>query len=89
MGSDLRDRQVGNLLSQTLQAAVFLDPSFHLLDEIQRHVDGAGFPFLFEYEVMARVLLSPLAAATGAPAARGWPFAIFSAIAPSRLPSPD
>lgn len=68
MGPDLGDGQLRDFPSETLEPTVFLYPSFHLLDEIQGHVDGTGLALLLVSDVVAGVLLPPLATATGATA---------------------
>ena len=73
MGPDQGQRQLGELVDESFETAVFLSPLFDLGEEIHRDVGGVGFALDLPGQVMARVLVAAGAAAAGiaASAAKG------------------
>jgi hypothetical protein len=71
MRPDAGDSQLGYLLAQPSESAMFLDPCVHLLQEFHGHIDGARLALVFVGYVMAGVLMSALAATSGTTALLG------------------
>src|SRR2546429_7992413 len=69
MGLDLGQHQLGDVLGELFQAAVFASPYLDFFEQSQRDIDGAGFAFLFRGEVIGGVALALLAMAARATAA--------------------
>jgi len=65
MGLDQRQGELGDLVDELFEAAVFLSPLFDLGDQIHGHVSGVGFSFELPGEIVARVLLALGTAAVG------------------------
>jgi hypothetical protein len=65
MGLDQRQGQLGDLVDQLFEAAVFLSPLFDLGYQIHRDVGGVGLGFDLPGEVMAQVLLASGTATVG------------------------
>ena len=65
MGPDEGQGQLGDLLNQLFEAAVFLSPLFDLGDEVDRDVSGVGFGFDFPGKIVAQVLLASSTVAVG------------------------
>ncbi len=65
MGLDQRQGELGDLVDELFEAAVFLSPLFDLGDEIHGHVSGVGFGFDLPGQIMAQVLLASGTAAVG------------------------
>jgi hypothetical protein len=65
MGLDQSQGELGDLVDELFEAAVFLSPLFDLGNQIHRDVGGVGFGFDLPGEVMAQVLLASGAAAVG------------------------
>jgi hypothetical protein len=65
MALDEGQGQLGDLVDELFEAAVFLSPLSGLGHQIHRDVGGMGFAFELPGEVMARVLETAGAAAAG------------------------
>jgi hypothetical protein len=65
MGLDQSQGQLGYLPDQLFEPTVFLSPLFDLGQQIHRNVSGMGFGFDLPGQVVAWVLLTSGAAATG------------------------
>jgi hypothetical protein len=65
MGLDQRQGELGDLVDELFEAAVFLSPLFDLGDQIHGHVSGVGFGFDLPGQIMAQVLLASGTAAVG------------------------
>ena len=57
--------ELGDLVDELFEAAVFLSPLFGLGHQIHRDVNGMGFGFDLPSEIMAQVLLASGTAAVG------------------------
>ena len=65
MGLDEGQGELGDLVNQLFEAAVFLSPLFDLGNQIHRDVNGMGFGFELPGEVVAQVLLASGTATVG------------------------
>jgi hypothetical protein len=65
MGLNQGQGELGDLVNQLFETAVFLSPLFDLGKQIHRDVNGMGFGFDLPGEVMAGVLLASGTAAVG------------------------
>src|SRR4051812_39377422 len=65
MSADERQGELGDLVGEEFESAMFLSPLFDLGDEIHRNVNGVGFAFELPGEVMAQMLLASGATAVG------------------------
>jgi len=65
MGPNERQGQLGDVVDELFETAVFLSPLPDLGNQIDRDVSGVGFGFDFPGEIVARVLLAPGTAAVG------------------------
>ncbi len=65
MGLDQRQGELGDLVDELFEAAVFLSPLFDLGDEIHRDVSGVGLGLDLPGEVVTQMLLAAGAAAMG------------------------
>jgi hypothetical protein len=50
--------QLGNLLEETFDATIFLDPSSYLLDEVDRHIDGVALPAIVVGQLKGAMLVA-------------------------------
>jgi hypothetical protein len=65
MSLNERQGQLGDLVNEMFEAAVFLSPLFDLGKQIHRDVNGMGFAFDLPSEVMAGMLSASGTAAVG------------------------
>ena len=65
MGLDQRQGELGDLVDELFEAAVFLSPLFDLGNQIHWDVSGVGFGFDLPGQVVAQVLLAAGTAAVG------------------------
>ena len=65
MGLNQGQGQLGDLVNELFEAAVFLSPLFDLGNQIHRDVNGMGFGFDLPGQVVAQVLFASGAAAVG------------------------
>jgi hypothetical protein len=65
MSLDEGQGELGDLVDELFEAAVFLSPLFDLGNQIHRDVNGMGFGFDLPGEVMAQVLFASGTAAVG------------------------
>jgi hypothetical protein len=65
MGLDQRQGELGDLVDELFEAAVFLSPLFDLGDQIHGRVSGVGFGFDLPGQIMAQVLLASSTTAVG------------------------
>ena len=65
MGLNEGQGELGELVDELFEAAVFLSPLFDLGNQIHRDVNGMGFGFDLPGQVVAQVLLASSAAAVG------------------------
>jgi len=65
MGLDEGQGELGDLVNQLFEAAVFLSPLFDLGNQIHRDVNGMGFGFDLPGQVVAQVLLASGTATVG------------------------
>jgi hypothetical protein len=65
MGLDQRQGELGDLVDELFETAVFLSPLFDLGDQIHRHVSRVGFGFDLPGQIMAQVLLASGTTAVG------------------------
>lgn len=57
--------ELGDLVNELFEAAMFLCPLFDLGEQIHRYISGVGFGFDLPGQVMARVLLASCTVAVG------------------------
>jgi hypothetical protein len=50
--------QLGNLLEETFDATIFLDPSSYLLGEVDRHIDGVALPAIVVGQLKGAMLVA-------------------------------
>lgn len=65
MGLNEGQGELGDLVDELFEAAVFLSPLFDLGNQIHRDVNGMGFGFDLPGQVVAQVFLAARAAAVG------------------------
>ena len=65
MGLNEGQGELGELVDELFEAAVFLSPLFDLGNQIHRDVNGMGFGFDLPGQVVAQVFLASSAAAVG------------------------
>jgi hypothetical protein len=65
MSPDERQGELGDLVSEEFESAMFASPLFDLGDEIHRDVSGVGFGFDLPGQIVAQMLLAPGTAAVG------------------------
>ena len=65
MGPNERQGQLGDVVDELFEAAVFLSPLDDLGNQIDRDVSGVGFGFDFPGEIVARVFLATGTTAVG------------------------
>lgn len=65
MGLDQGQGELGDLLNQLFESAVFLSPLFDLGEQVDRDVGGVSFGFDFPGQIVARVLMPSGAATVG------------------------
>ena len=65
MGLDEGQGQLGDLMDELFETAVFLSPLFDLGNQIHRDVSSVGFGFDLPGQIVAQVLLASGTAAVG------------------------